>query len=329
MRDSKIDFYKGMLILCVVYGHMNNVLLCGVSHAPIWLHTFVRTFDMAFFMILSGWFLRKSLTKNGAWYILINRVSMLLVPIAIWTLILLRVDFVSRYYFLWAVFASSVICIIGNVIKSKLGRILEVTFYVGVVVSLYFVKIPWNLFYLLPFFIFGYYLKDVRFELTSKSYLVTAVVFVVLLCFCDPAYTPWKINSLAWQMDSLAFVIYFYRFVLAVLGVYVMSKVFDYVSNFIEIRYPALWVNVCGWGRETLGLYILQAIILEGVLYKIVMFLYKHCKIVVLDPVVNFVGYVLSPLLSIIFIFIIYWILCKIKAKKLMKNAFGCKVFCR
>ena len=329
MRDSKIDFYKGMLILCVVYGHMNNVLLCGVSHAPIWLHTFVRTFDMAFFMILSGWFLRRSLTKNGAWYILINRVSMLLVPIAIWTLILLRVDFVSRYYFLWAVFASSVICIIGNVIKSKLGHILEATFYVGVVASLYFVKIPWNLFYLLPFFIFGYYLKDVRFELTSKSYLVTAVVFVVLLCFWGPAYTPWKINALAWQTDSLAFVIYFYRFVLAVLGVYVMSKVFDYVSNFIEMRCPALWANVCGWGKETLGLYILQAIVLEGILCKIVVWVYKDYKISISDSAVNLVGYVLSPLLSLVFIFIIYCILCKIKAIKLTRCVFGCKVCCK
>lgn len=66
MRDKRIDFAKGMLMFCVIYGHMINALLSGTPHSPIWLHVFVRTFDMPFFMILSGYFLKRSLEKKKA-----------------------------------------------------------------------------------------------------------------------------------------------------------------------------------------------------------------------------------------------------------------------
>lgn len=87
MRDKRIDFYKGMLMWCVVYGHVINAILCGESHRPVWMHTFVRTFDLPFFMILSGCFLRKSLGRRGAFEVLANRMSMILAPIVVWTLI--------------------------------------------------------------------------------------------------------------------------------------------------------------------------------------------------------------------------------------------------
>ena len=46
-RDTGIDFIKGMLIFGVVYGHLITALTVG-SHCQVWLHTFMRTFDMPF-----------------------------------------------------------------------------------------------------------------------------------------------------------------------------------------------------------------------------------------------------------------------------------------
>ena len=81
-RDNRIDFIKGMLMWCAVYGHTVDALIAG-NHAPVWLHVFVRTFDLPFFMILSGYFLKKSLSKRSAWEVAVNRVSMIFLPIAV------------------------------------------------------------------------------------------------------------------------------------------------------------------------------------------------------------------------------------------------------
>ena len=106
-RDTTVDFIKGMLILGVVYGHVIHILMS--PRQSIWLHTFLRTFDMAFFMILLGYFLRKSLARNGVLRVIGNRVTMIFVPIVLWTLIRGQVNiFGGMYYFLWAVLVSSI-----------------------------------------------------------------------------------------------------------------------------------------------------------------------------------------------------------------------------
>ena len=75
-RDTGIDFIKGILIFGVVYGHVITALTVG-SHQQVWLHTFMRTFDMPFFMLLSGFFFRKSLSSNGFVKVLLNRLTMI------------------------------------------------------------------------------------------------------------------------------------------------------------------------------------------------------------------------------------------------------------
>lgn len=62
-RDTTVDFIKGMLILGVVYCHLIHILIS--PRQLIWLHSVLRTFDIAVFMILSGYFLRKSLARMG------------------------------------------------------------------------------------------------------------------------------------------------------------------------------------------------------------------------------------------------------------------------
>ncbi len=37
-RDVSVDFAKGMLMWCVVYGHSVDALCGGLSHSPVWLH---------------------------------------------------------------------------------------------------------------------------------------------------------------------------------------------------------------------------------------------------------------------------------------------------
>ena len=327
MRDQRIDFIKGMLMWCVVYGHAVNTLLCGTSYAPVWLHTFVRTFDMPFFMVLSGCFLRKSLERRGAFDVFINRLSMILLPIAVWTLIRGHVVFVA-YYFLWAVLMSSIVCIVGSCVASVLpgrgGRLVEFLFYVAVAVLLHVVELPWNLFYLFPFFVVGYY-ADGRFKVSRLGFCIVSAVFVVGLCFWNVSYRPWAVGALAWKDSSAAFVVYMYRFALGVAGVYVMAKVFDVIWGVVNNSVSAIAQMIAGWGRETLALYILQSIVVERIGTAICSAAYAHHPITLTQPVVNLIGYFIAPLLSALVIISLMFVTRKIKSLRILKYAFGFK----
>lgn len=327
VRDQRIDFIKCMLMWGVVYGHTINALLLGIAHVPIWLHTFVRTFDMPFFMILSGFFLRKSLVKRSAIDVFVNRLSMILVPTVVWTLLLCRIDIFNRYYFLWAVLCSGIVCIVGHatvqLLHSGIRWGLECLLYIGVIVLLHIFKVPWNMFYLFPFFVVGYYLRDVNVD--KKLGWIMSVVFIVGLCFWESSYTPWSIGAHAWRENPNAFLIYGYRFFLGIAGVYTMGIVFDSIrrlcgeeSFFVQV--------VVGWGRETLALYILQALCVEIGLRLLLEHFMRLSAVSTSGSIVNLIGYFIAPILSFLSLWILFNVVKGLKSRKVLKYAFGFKV---
>lgn len=63
-RNEDIDFYKGILMWGVIYGHMIKGINVSFNFDSDFLYAFIRIFDMPFFMILSGYFLNKSIKKK-------------------------------------------------------------------------------------------------------------------------------------------------------------------------------------------------------------------------------------------------------------------------
>ena len=55
-RNAKWDFYRGLLIWGVVIGHTITALKSGDS-SYVWLHTFLRMYDMPMFAFISGYFI--------------------------------------------------------------------------------------------------------------------------------------------------------------------------------------------------------------------------------------------------------------------------------
>lgn len=329
-RDVSVDFAKGMLIWCVVYGHTIDALLAGVGHAPVWLHVFARTFDLPFFMILSGYFLKRSLSKKSAWEVAVNRVSMIFIPIALWTLLRGHLNvFCGTYYFLWAVLASGMICIAGRFatsgFHSRIGRFFEMAFYLGVILLLHFVNAPWNLFYLFPFFVVGYYLRDVQFSLTNRRYFALSVAMVTGLCFWSTRYTPWNTKALAWQSDVSVIGVYFYRFILAVIGVFVMAKVFNLIRSLLG-ETSATVQSLVFAGRETLAIYILQSILVERVVRMGCGDLWAYLNSTPPQYVVNLIGYVVAPVFSFVLVVFIGSLVLRIKDYRFLRYIFGFKV---
>lgn len=121
-RNQKVDFYKGLLMWGVIWGHTITALANNTLNEGIFIHSFFRLYDMPFFMILSGYFLYKSLEKNNSFKnILQDKITQLLVPILLWNWIIhFPYPSTKSFYFLWAVFISSILTITVHTITKRL-----------------------------------------------------------------------------------------------------------------------------------------------------------------------------------------------------------------
>lgn len=306
----------------VILGHLITALKGGLDIGPIFIHTFVRTYDMPFFMVLSGFFLSKSLEKYSIKTVLTNRITMILFPIFIWNIISMKFNY-TKYYFLWAVFFSSILCILSyaveRLVKGKKWHIelfLEIAFVIG----LYFIYIPWNLFYLFPFFVFGRYMKNIKFEMHHPILFI--VSFIIALCFWQGEYSPWRIGFDNWRTDSNILIIYFYRFILGLLGCYI-------IANVLNLLFNLNWGGqkyLIKAGSQTLGIYILQSIVVENYFNRVMRLLVSKVDLYHNDSFINLMGYVIAPILSLVILIILSIIITKIENCNFTSFLFGFKV---
>lgn len=329
VRDSTVDFAKGMLMWCVVYGHSVDALCGGLPHSSVWLHSFVRTFDLPFFMVISGYFLKRSLERKTLCRVVIDRLTMLFVPIVVWTLLRGYFNvFSGMYYFLWAVLASSMICVVARCAASffnnRMSKVLELSLLIAAILSLYIVKVPWNMFYLFPFFVVGYCLSDLRFDLSRKWLFFIFLVFSVGLCFWSPVYTPWHIGALAWKTNSWAYLVYAYRTILALAGIIVMSHVFRVIMLHLEGS-PFVRHTLILGGAETLAIYILQAIVVERLIKKSCRIVIEHYDFPFSGDYINLIGYVIAPVVSFFVLWILLAVIRTVKKIPVIKYSFGFK----
>ena len=116
-RISKYDLYKGFLIFSVILGHTFTAI-----YVNSYLHIFIRSFDMPFFALISGYFLQKSCQKRVWYKNFLKKLTQILVPIIVWsviyniatTLIGLKQSLwdITHFWFLWSILAYSCLVIV-------------------------------------------------------------------------------------------------------------------------------------------------------------------------------------------------------------------------
>lgn len=322
-RDQAIDFIKGVLMWGVVYGH--TITAVQPAGASIWLHTFVRTYDMPFFMILSGWFFFKSLERNAMWKVIVNKGTTILVPIIIWTLLRGSVHiFGGMYYFLWAVVVCGIICAVVQKIVCALPaknnwKWLEILMLACIAVALHLCKVPWNLFYLYPFFALGFCAPRLRFAFKEAIEVCLLWGLILGLCFWDVAYTPWNTNGVAWRGDWFALIIYAYRFILALLGIHFIWKICDGIR--IQLKYDS-WI---GWvlksaGRESMAIYLLHMFPL-----LVIKRIARICPGVAVSECGSIIGYVIAPIISFGILWVLLRVVSFLKESRFLKYTLGFK----
>lgn len=318
-RDGKIDFFKGCLMLSVIFGHTINSLFHQTG-IHIGLHTLLRTFDMPMFMLISGFLLRTSLSKHGAWRTIANRTSGIVVPTIIFMALAFAIGHNNTFYFLWAVFGcTAIVAIINNALKNKY---LQITALVLVVLLFHLTDSRcMNMAYLMPFFVIGFYLNSL--EISVKQGLIGIAAFVVAFVFWRTDYTFWNYGANLLHNTLETSLVVCFRLIIGILGIitggFCMSLIYQKFAG------KKITTTITGFGKETLAIYLMQYFIVEIGLKQLASA--NNCLIrntVAQHPLIA--GYIAAPLLAFGITLIIYLIAVLIKKYKATRWIFGFKI---
>lgn len=308
MRNDRLDFYKGFLMWGVMWGHTITALRAGEGKS-VWILTYFRTYDMPFFMLLSGYFLSVSLAKKSWKSVACNRVGTILLPLVAWQilidLIYRQVNNLFSLWFLWSAFACSMITIFvsGIIANKKNAAIILSVFSIG----LHFIpKNIFNLGYMLPFFVIGFYLQIIykKFARFKNEYVlfISFFLFVIMQCFWQGKYNVWNAGTYVLINPQYMLPVIFFRGAIGINGCFVMKNVFD---NFYSLAGEKVKNFFSFIGENTLLLYILQSVLIENVLNKSVIKLRDIVGFNVFTLNMQLLGYVSAPLISLVAIVVL------------------------
>jgi fucose 4-O-acetylase-like acetyltransferase len=289
-RIEFIDALKGFAIFCVLWGHSLQDLRNEADFFHNQVFAFIYAFHMPLFFMISGFFFASSL-KLGYKEFLLKKSKQLLFPSLIWTVFYVLLDLAERIYhhdtnymmslhllipsyhplwFLTELFISYLLVYVCMKIAKKA--------WVACLLSIVFVLFaPYCRFqnFLLPFFWIGIYLKrnyQVIATFSTKILAIAGVLFVVCLLFWNGDYTIYqsplilfKIRTLTYNFSNIDIALF--RFFTGMTGSVFWLMLFHkiYQGN----RYFSVLSTV---GTYTLGIYILQKIILETLINRMLDF---------------------------------------------------------
>lgn len=171
-RDNRLDSIKGVLIIFVILGHLIGECGSGIINGGV--HTFIYTFHMPLFILLSGYFTKIKDDKKGFWKGLLN----ISIPLIIFQVInaifllvfhqhvglkMLVVPYWTLWYLLSLVFWRIMLQFSPKPLLDKPILYLSIAFAVSIVSGLMpmgrllSIQRTINFF---PFFLYGYYMRQ-------------------------------------------------------------------------------------------------------------------------------------------------------------------------
>ena len=323
-RDNRFDFYKGVLIFGVVYGHMLAAL--QDSAGPYAIHRFIRTYDMPMFSFISGFFLYTSLLRNTLKTNILNKIGGILLPSLLWEYVPCfltgRFHIVpSGFWFTYSLFSCLLIVI---VIESLLKHFLIKTILYGLVILIFHTIIidRYKIGFLLCPCIVGYYyhlLLERGYLQDGTGYIKSTVVllFITSWCFWKADYNVWnagcsilKQGEICNQMFKILF-----RFAIGILGTFSMLWFFDIVYSSLNVSNPLnrLAINsITNIGKATIELYILQCYFIRLV-ERTVKVITKHLDF---NPFLyneDFLVLIIAPIMTMSFVYLLFYLQIMIK----------------
>ena len=323
-RDNRVDFYKGMLMWGVIWGHTITCLLQGAPN-EVGIHPIFRTYDMPFFMLISGYFFSFSMKKYSFMDLIKNKITTIALPTILWTFISSKFSSIfSGYYFLWAVFLSSVVlCTINKIIPNKRWQI---PIHILIILVFHFQPYPLvNMPYLFPYFVLGYYGYEWMYNLKIRP-LYILPFFIGGLCF-------WRIDFNIWNAGADfsgggIFLLYatLFRTFIALSGIVIAKWLFDILYRELSENHSLLCRFIVDCGKETLALYILHVIVLSWIVRKLVSLMTGILDYNIFEINHLLLGYFIAPLLSLGIMMLMMWGIKWSKKNRYTDKLFGFKI---
>lgn len=276
-RIGFLDLAKAFAIILVIWGHLIQQTNRGFWDNP--LFSFIYSFHMPLFFLLSGMFLGK-LFPLTFWQALKKRAIQLLLPAVTITLLDLAIKILLGYtdlsiiniakalvsipWFCRTLFGCSIIAYLSKKwfktdLKACIGSIL----LVHLIPNADYCALKT----FLPFLWSGYYMmkhKDWIFGNATKILPVLLLLCIILLSFWNTSYTFYKTSSTIWAISLSAkkaiflehnLWVGFYRFTIGLSGA--LSVILLIKLLYARVRW--LRSSIIAYiGSNTLGIYLLQ-----------------------------------------------------------------------
>lgn len=280
-RIVYIDWLKAFTIFLVLLGHSAQKFSVSGVLTPIF---YVGAFHMPLFMMLSGFFLGKSLDR-GLKFILFTRSRQLLLPVLSFSVMVFAVakfipildvteglDFFAYItggdmWFLKYLYAGTLLAYVSDRIFRI--RILAAVLPASLLISLSRVGI----FVYYPYLWLGYYVHKYEHIITRHLRWLLPVSFIIfaillLLWNFDYEYPYYRILTIknGVYFSSYDCLIVIFRFAIGAIGSLAFVCMFKKIRwDNIEMRFPAFSKFCLNAGKRTLGIYCLQIYLLEDV----------------------------------------------------------------
>lgn len=322
-RNARMDYFNGFLMLGVILGHAITALKAG-SAGDVAIHTFVRTYDMPFFILISGLFLSKSVDKYVWWKNILNKAAAILIPLILWRSIFYAcnvvigfvlngslnisigafVGYLSGSWFLWAAFICAMIMIcICRIFKSqglRLGAAIAVS-----VLCLFIPKDIFNISFMFPFFAIGFFLEWITSKINDKALdiikSVSVLAFIAMYCFWKGEYSVWDSPAYILGGDTVhTLLITVFRFVIGCTGCITVTFIIDFLFTRKGRVIGFINKHIVSAGSNTLVIYLFQGFALEFVFAAC---MEKAVEMLGYNPLVsnlNLLGFVIAPIVAFV-----------------------------
>lgn len=304
-----LDMLKGFLIILVILGHSIQYCLPDETFESNYWWNLIYSFHMPAFMAASG-FVNFRLVSPPPLTLCKRRTYQLLLPFLVWSFIkwlvssnhtissLIGFTFNSGgfFWFLWTLWIISLLFIFCDCISKKIHLPQEyVVIILGVVLMFSMVLINIRVLgfqYIAYYFLFysiGFYMNKYHINISNKI-IITGLFILWLL-----TASFWRMHEIPFFLENIhlphCILLYFYRFFTAILAVFLLFSLFQEIFKNIKDEGK----HLIYYGRNSLGLYVLQGV----------------CVIEISNYVVSWLSGT-HVILPIIFSFILTLVICRL-----------------
>ncbi len=310
-RDLVFDALKIFAIFLVLWGHcIQHLTTTEATDDKLYL--LIYSFHMPLFMTMVGYFSASAL-KMTFRELIVNKGRQLIVPsVVVGSAYLIEgvisgdmakgvATFIDMPWFLKCTF----LCFLLYYVCAHICRSQMVAILLGLLVSLAFGRFSFVWMY--PCFIFGVILRR-HFRLVKENAglmaLFSGIIFAGMLLFWGAdffiarhkASIMMSLTDMTLLSDWMLH--YCYRIAIGLAATLFFISFFEYLSG--KIKVTALGRRICGWGTQTLGIYLYQTVIIELVM----------ARWIKLDSIpAGVFDFIVTPLISLGILLLCLWLI--------------------